>query len=106
MSGQRTHVRKGLPVNHRRSQTLPADIPVYHTEYEGIIKLILEKAKSLAKDEPIDTEVSVDAEALFGDLPADLPALIAPVMYRADEYGLLPGRFELGTFYFVKRSTM
>lgn len=102
MSGRRMRESRRFSGGRGKSLALPDDTHTPNTEDETIVKLILERARVLAKDVQIGTEVSVDVKELFGELSTDLHAIVGKVMYYADEYGLLPGTFESHTFYFIK----
>jgi len=102
MSGR----RKGLfwwPFGRKHRKTEPGDIiPIYDTDFEGTIKLILEKARSRAQGRPSGTEIVLDARELLVGRSLDPMEVLGPVMFRAHQYGLLPGVYVNGKFHFEK----
>lgn len=81
---------------------MAASIPIYETDFEGTITLILEQARAKADTVPAGVEFEIDAAPLLDGRDFDPIQVIGPVMFRADEYGVMPGAFVNGTFRFTK----
>ena len=80
----------------------PAEIPIFETDFEGTITLILERARDKAAQLPPGAEFEIDASNLVMGREFSPIEVVGPVMFRAAEYGLLPGACFNGRFSFTK----
>lgn len=88
--------KKPLPTD------VPTSIPIYETDFEGTITLILEMARAKAETVSTGEEFTIDASTFFEKWSFDPVEVIGPVMFRAGEYGVMPGVCVNGKFRFTK----
>lgn len=80
----------------------PVEIPIFETDFEGTITLILERARDKAAQLPQGSEFEIDASNLIMGRAFAPIEVVGPVMFRAGEYGLSPGMCVNGKFSFTK----